>query len=331
MTGGCLDCAGAGTDVDISNRFVVTGVGSSESHARFLVSLINRCTGRSARYEPLSYFYGEAFRGEGEATLIVFSQGLSSNAQIALKRRGEYNSTVVFTSCTEAGLRAKDSLGRVALLSELEEERATSIVSFPLEDEYSILIRVVGPLNGYLACLEWSEEVLGLKVDRPDREAWKEVIGRVRGAAALERLVDDFIEGVDFNFSNTCGGYAQSLAFKRVEGIFGAQPVLRDLFQYSHGPFQQNSISKHAQWIFATDTTSDKKLVETVLPLFQRAVDSVRIIESPFDEPWAIVYYELLLNRVMLAAIERLEIDQVDWPMKGKDGEAYGLSDFWDG
>ena len=60
-----------------ARRFIVTGTGSSEAHARYLVMLLNLYTERAAAFLPLSGFVDSppgAFAGR---TLVVWSQGVS--------------------------------------------------------------------------------------------------------------------------------------------------------------------------------------------------------------------------------------------------------------
>ena len=63
-------------------RYLVTGIGVSEGPARCLVSLLAR-GGRCAVFLPLSAFAEGPPPGAWD-TLVLFSQGLSPNAQIAL-------------------------------------------------------------------------------------------------------------------------------------------------------------------------------------------------------------------------------------------------------
>ena len=66
--------------------FLVTGTGSSEAHARYLVHLLNRHARRPAEFMPLSGFCDmPADLGRGRV-LVVISQGVSPNAQVAIDR-----------------------------------------------------------------------------------------------------------------------------------------------------------------------------------------------------------------------------------------------------
>ncbi|HRE81277.1 MAG TPA: creatininase, partial [Opitutaceae bacterium] len=112
-------------------RFVVTGTGSSEAHARYLTMLLNLYTELAATYVPLSGFtiaQRDAFLGK---TLIVFSQGVSPNAQIALNRRSDFSHTVLFTATPPAAARLAGKEDRARLLEGLLDAGG-ELIEFPL-------------------------------------------------------------------------------------------------------------------------------------------------------------------------------------------------------
>ena len=62
--------------------YVITGAGGSEGPARVLAGLLARA-GTSARFEPLSAYQGDPPQADHT---VVFSHGLSPNAQLAIER-----------------------------------------------------------------------------------------------------------------------------------------------------------------------------------------------------------------------------------------------------
>ena len=66
-----------------ARRVHVTGVGSSAGHARFLVERLQHA-GTAAAFTPLSRFAAGSPGTPDEDALVVFSQGLSPNARLAL-------------------------------------------------------------------------------------------------------------------------------------------------------------------------------------------------------------------------------------------------------
>ncbi len=130
---------------------VTTGVGSSEAPARRCAALLRR-VGCSATFVPISAFATSS--APSGAELIVFSQGLSPNAKLAVPpvpapsshgAQGAFERVVLFTSLTpgtplarERGLDAAVGVG-------------VEVVLLPPRHEDGILARIVGPIISSLA------------------------------------------------------------------------------------------------------------------------------------------------------------------------------------
>ena len=306
--------------------YVTTGIGSSEAHARYLATLINRSDRATAEFRSLLELAQGSARLAGRH-LVMFSQGLSPNAALVLKRLYDAVGTTVFTAATAENLRRDGKHARAEALAGVLERGAT-VESFPLKDEYTILLRVVGPLCGYVALARCLDAAGWLDEDVPD-----ETVFQAAAQQALDLAKSDSVwakawrAGVELTFADATFQYAQNLAYKRVEGIFQPQPVIRDLLQYSHGPFQQAMTGQApAQWLLAAAGT--EPWTHLAAPLFARPPGGFRLLRSPLAEPFAIWFYEIFLNHLTVTVARRLDqtIDQLNWPGKGKDGELYGLT-----
>ena len=127
------------------DRFVTTGVGSSAAHAQLLAHLLAVVAGLPARFVAR-----RRVRRAGAPTprdaLIVFSQGLSPNARLALarlRRRGSASSGHGGHGATAA------TPAKRAALARRPRRRRRRIVPLPGGTEYGALLRVAGPLAGY--------------------------------------------------------------------------------------------------------------------------------------------------------------------------------------
>jgi len=109
-----------------SRRLIASGVGLSEGPARALVALA-REEGRDARFVPLSAFARAEPPGGRDAQLVLFSQGLSPNARMALAHAGAYAAPPVLVTSV-----ARAPAGVLAL-------------RLPPAAEDRLLLRVVGP------------------------------------------------------------------------------------------------------------------------------------------------------------------------------------------
>ncbi|MCC5847401.1 MAG: hypothetical protein JJU29_04830 [Verrucomicrobia bacterium] len=301
---------------------VATGVGSSEAAARYFVFLLQQA-GLKAAFWPQSVFYGAlpAFTGPPPC-LAVFSQGLSPNAEMVLARRNSFADTLLFTASTADGQRQAGRENRARLLERLSNEGATLYVH-PMENEYEILPRFVGPLCSMFAV---ALVVTGLA---PEVFPSPRQIPETLDSVSLpdenpEAWTRELQAGPNFFFTNPTSQYAQNLSCKVLETLFQRPPQLLDALTYAHGPFQLDCLRPGANWMFLTDDPHEQKLTQTLAPLFERG-GAFRQISSPLPVPFAIFYYEAFLNKLLLHSLETLDVDLVDWPGKGLDGEGYGI------
>jgi creatinine amidohydrolase len=292
--------------------WIVTGIGSSEAHARFLCSLVARIAPGAATFAHPSSFAVSSPSAPG-GTLIVFSQGLSANARIALCRRSSFARTVVFTTKEKSET------------SFTEED--TEFVRCAETDEFTILLRVIGPMVTYLTAWQWLHSVLPGIPAPPDSTEVERIFSSVDETSreTVDALAGDFIAGVEFNFIGPANDYPQNLGFKRVEGLFLSEPIRRDILQAAHGPLQQNHAKPCAQWIFTSASPAETALAAHLRPMFGRLDAPIRTIASPAPEPASVFFFEALLNRVLATAIDSSPHSQFDWPGKGLDGEGYQL------
>jgi hypothetical protein len=319
----------ARSDFDTAPPFpwVITGIGSSESHARYLVELVNQISPGSALYWSASLFaVGVLPQDTFRSTLIIFTQGLSANAGIACTYAGSFAKTVLFTAATAEDLKQS---GNTPALEKWEalQDHGVCVVKTPEPQEYTLLIRTVGPLCGYAVALKWLNAVCGWYGREID------LIASIPDAAVavpeetIHALGRSFIGGFELNFVAGEEAYAQNLLCKRVEGIFQPQPASRGILQMAHGPFQQNFADPADQWILYANRSAEKQLVDRVRPMFELLGSSVHEIVAPHPAPLSIFYYEMLFDRVLLDAFEKVDLSQLNWPGKGLDTEGYSISE----
>lgn len=310
-----------------SERFIVTGTGSSEAHARYFCTLINHCTDRAAAYIPLSHFVGQDLRLFSDRTLVVFSQGISPNAQIALARCAEFRHTVVFTATTPNGARVSGKSERADLICDIVE-RGGDVVYFPLSEEYTTLLRIVGPLCGYLACLQFVSQLAGASIEKPKPEDILPLLDSAPPQSLLSGLLssaDRYAGGFQMLAAAPISDYSQNLACKFMEGLFWACPSVSDFLQFAHGPLQQMAARPRPVLVLHGGSRAEDELVERS----RRVLDGLRIechvLSIPASPLYSIFGFEAAFNRMILRAISQYGIDQVNWPGKGRDDALYGF------
>jgi creatinine amidohydrolase len=306
---------------------VVTGVGSSEAHARYLVGLLNEWTPVPAEFVPLGAFaepevIGPSRRRRG---LIVFSQGLAPNARLALDRAGEFAGTVLFTAATVAGQKAAGRPDRAELVERLLLSGAR-VESFPIEDEYTLLVRVIGPACGFGAARRFVAAVVGSRLG-PASDLIEGLESLVRGpwparvAARMVVRVEEHRRGFVVLAPPSVSGCAQNLAAKFVEGLYWPPPRIVETLELAHGTFQQLIERRAPIWVLGEDP-----LARRASGMLQQAGIEPFALPLPAAPDAAPMAVEFLFNGVVAQLARELGIDQVNWPGKGLDGPLYQFS-----
>ena len=310
-----------------ARRFIITGTGSSEAHARYLAMLLNLHTDRAAAYLPLSGFTMADPVSFAGATLVVFSQGVSPNAQIALRRKGDFAHCVLFTATTPTAALATGKPERAALLQGIVDAGG-ELIEFPLAEEYTTLIRFVGPIAGYLAALHFASAYEGSRLCLPTKAELLPLLNMPPPADlldAMKRLPSAFSAGFNLVTAAPISDYAQNLACKFMEGVYWPCPPISDFLQFAHGPFQQMNAHPKPVVILQGGSAIESEMVNrSVRMLREVGLDAfvIRVEGSPLH---AIFGFESALNALVFEVMKHLRMDQVNWPGKGRDDLLYGF------
>ena len=334
---GLLEAWGASAGAQLASqprirprRVVATGLGSSEAHARYLVWFLNRFTDVPAEFVPTGSLVEpmDPDRSKGR-TLVVFSQGLSVAGRIALGHRAGFASTVLFTSATAEGLRRCGMTERSDCLEPLEQDETVEVIRFPPADEYTILIRVVGPALGFLAARVWAGSLarpgdfcsdprsLGAaaaRAFRAGREAGREAWPRMDGTG--------FSRGFVLLASPDLSEYLQNVVYKFLEGLFRPAPALQELLQFAHGPFQQLTASPRPVVVLHRRGGTESDQLDRIRQMCRSACLDCLSTASGLVSPTDLLAFEAegLFVDALLDGIEREAVDQVAWPGRGLDG-----------
>ena len=311
-----------------ARSFLITGTGSSEAHARFLVHLLNRHARRPAEFIPLSAFVDmPAEFGRGR-TLVVISQGISPNAQVAIQRSGDFDHAVMFTSTTARGAERAGKHERAALVRQLEA-RGVEFIRSPLEEEYSTLIRFIGPLAVYVSAWQFAR-CLAAELLPPLEVATLTTLLRTRApAGAVARFIreaDAFRRGFYLIGGAPLCEFAHNLAYKFLEGLYWSAPVIWDYLQFAHGPFQEVTLQPRPVVILEGPGPTETDLATRTRRMLESAHVPCIDLKSTAAGPLAIFEYEALFNDLVHQLVLHFRIDQRNWPSKGKDDPLYGFA-----
>jgi creatinine amidohydrolase len=306
-------------------RIAATGIGSSEAHARYLVWLLNTFSDLPADFVPLASFVHWPGPEARDCTLVIFSQGLSQNTRLVLERRSHFAHTVLFTASTETGLRAAGKGDRADLFVQLRDS-GVEFVPFRMEDEYTILIRAVGPACGFLAARQWAQTLPGSRLPQLHPLDVLAAYARAEAAAPVEAFATrqaEFSVGFLLLVPPSLVGNGHNLICKFVEGLYWPAPQVTDLLSFAHGPFQQLAARPRPVVILHADTPPEVDLAQrarTMCATLKLDPITVALAGSRTLVP---LEAEALFNPVILRLAQQLGVDQLNWPGKGLDGPLY--------
>jgi hypothetical protein len=310
-----------------SRRFIVTGTGSSEAHARYLAMLLNLYTDRAAAYLPLSGFTVADPEAFADKTLVVFSQGVSPNARIALNRRGDFNHCILFTATTPEAALAAGKQDRADLLQRIVSEGG-DLIEFPLAEEYTTLIRFVGPLASYLAALQFAARFACCRFPQPTAATILPLLNARPPEdlrAAMIGLPSAFSQGFNLVTAAPISDFAQNLACKFMEGVFWPCPPISDFLQFAHGPFQQMNAHPKPVIILQGGSDIEAEMVSRSVRMLRDAGLGAFVIRVEAPSLYSIFGFEAALNALVFDVMKHLRVDQVNWPGKGRDDLLYGF------
>jgi creatinine amidohydrolase len=295
----CLrDVAAGRPTIERSSSFVVTGIGASEAPARAMAALARTELRARAAFVPLSAFASRSPEGD---VLVVFSQGLSPNARLALARAGDYASSVLFTSVREP---IPGFGGRIIVL--------------PPEREDGTLVRVLGPSAAMLA----AAIATGAADDvDPLFDAIASAPARARDAA---RHVESARLFGRVAFVTTAGHGELCHAARNawLEALCTPEPPSWDVLQIAHGPFQEFFDSEIL--LIALELGEDA-LVDRLARMIVPERHALVRLRSSLAPALAAIDHVAQVHELVCCALAARPRDLGAWPGSGRDAPLYDL------
>jgi creatinine amidohydrolase len=298
---------------------VTTGIGSSSAHARYLAWLLRTGGGLPAWDVSTGVFLkppGDEAPGQA---LVVFSQGLSPNARFPLSFANRYGSTVLVTA-------AGAERGERALALKRAEDAGVVVIPMPVDPEYEVLLRIIGPVVGYAMALRIASGC-GIKIEVDAKSIAAAMADAADRAEALVAGAKPQVFSNSITFVAT-GGYGQlasNLCAKIAEGMFLPPPAAVDVLELAHG-FLQEAAGKPRTFIgLARKSEFETELFACVRAALEPQHQWLEL-QAQLPEPFQIFEHEAAMNILVLAAIAHRRVDQREWPGKGQDQPLYGIS-----
>jgi hypothetical protein len=311
-----------------TKHYVISGIGSSEAHARFLVWLLHTFTPATAEFRPFSGFDGIPTRPFDDQGLIVFSQGLSPNSHLAIAQSKHFVHTTLFTAVDpNSSLTNPDS---IRMLHWLKNSVLATTVPLGSDEEKGLLMRVLGPMVGYVSAIQWAQcmypqsipsiatETLLSTLKNAKRKTKTTAAKRFRDALKKE-------EGFQFLTPGPLSEFAQNLLFKFLEGLITPCSAHVDLLAFGHGPFQQLMKNPKPILLCLSSEPLSQTLLKRAKPLMKSVNTPSWVIQSDLPLPWRILEYEMILNHFILDSIKDWKIDPAKWPGIGLDQSLYSF------
>jgi len=308
---------------DPAYRYYVTGVGSSEAHARYLVHLVNEYhPDIRIQYSPIMACYR---REAGPVKLLVSSQGMSP-VVLRVLSVWNYADIVLLTSVT----KNNENKAKVAVLQELEKA-GSQVIQFPLEDEYRTLLRTVGPLVGYGVIYQM---VTGVSFSSAQERHALSLLKNTRSQLPPTTFYDglDGSSQILILASHPLTSFMQNLVYKLTEGAFIRSVQFMEYLEFPHGAYQNMEYQRHYGTLTHVILLTGPQLEPEILRRTHALLgDEYPIWEIPstLSEGLQILEYEMVLNYFVLQLIERKNIDQVNWFGKERQHVLYEVGT-WD-
>lgn len=325
-------------ELPADGRFAITGVGASEAPARYLGTLLRHRHGRHAPVLPLSCFASPPDDGQlAGDNLVLFSQGLSPNARLALGTAARHRRCMLVTTLRSGGDCAPDvskpapaTAATEALAMVAAAERAGAvIVSHPPADESGTLLRVAGPaVAAYVAAL-----LATPRAERDDDALARvpELVAgaRARVAEACHALDPARLCGNVVFVSGGCYGEAyHGPTWKWLEGLNVAEPPRWDVMQVAHGAFQQLYDQRAVVVTFEhASAPAETKLFDRLAEMLVPARHALVRLPTSLPRHLALLEHDALATELLLRALEHCPRDLCSWPAMGLDAPLYGIDE----
>jgi creatinine amidohydrolase len=303
---------------------VTTGIGASEGPARILAASLAEA-GMAARFCPISSFVLRARAERGSRVdprgaadlLVVFSQGLSPNARLALGSEHAFSERWLVTSFTGSA-DCSTSESKRAAFQGLSAEGVTAIVTPPANEPES-LARFCGPTVAALMALRLAALLTG---DRALAMRLVEAPSIYLPAPFVEPLPAGPLALV------TAGALAESAyaqRWKLLEALLREDPPVWDVLQFAHGPLQ--AFHDKPLTLLVLETPSAGDLVQRLLRTLDATHHRVLRLVASLPAPLSFFQHTAQLDALLLASLEVAPRDLFNWPGRHGDAPLYALGE----
>jgi hypothetical protein len=289
-------------------RVLSTGIGLSEGPARLLASLLTGA-GVCARFCVTSQVAEESRSGD---LLVVFSQGLSPNARLALGDEVRPTARWLVTSIDPTRAAPADAQVLQGCLA-----RGVRPIVVPPAVERGTLVRLVGPTVAALTAMRLAASISG------DAALAEQLLRAPQCYRALPRAagLDDAALGLVAVGMQPEWLHPQR--WKLLETLRGDDPPVWEVLQFAHGPLQAFFERRLTLLVFEANAPSPlvERLERTLHPTRHRLMR----VSSRLAPALAFFEHSATLDALLLEAVQARGCDLFEWPARDGDGPLYDL------
>tara|TARA_B110000902_G_C14277447_1_gene575423 strand:+ start:100 stop:2277 length:2178 start_codon:yes stop_codon:yes gene_type:complete len=268
-------------DKEIS--YLVSGIGTSMVHAKYLVKL-GIDNGNIMKFILINGINNNVSKRFDK--LIIFSQGLSPHGIKPIKYFNK-DDIILFTAVT---FKNKNS-SKLDVLNNVG-----TIINYPLEDEYDILIRTIGPICGFGIINKL------FNIMNPELKSYYNIPNEF-----IKNILDKQSVTLIINYPLT--EYSQNLEYKFIEGAFIKTVNIIDELGFAHG-YYQNTKKWNSCFIIINNNNKNLKDLLIEESLFEIMSNSIIEIEH-------------IIDIIILKLIRMGNINQKNWPGKLTQNSIY--------
>jgi 3,4-dihydroxy 2-butanone 4-phosphate synthase / GTP cyclohydrolase II len=297
-----------------NSEFIVTGIGSSETHAKFFIHLAHK-NNHHAKFVPFSTFLNNKFKEKftDNKYLVIITQGLSPHSTIPINYALKLDTCENVFLLTSVTINNKNDK-KVKLLEEFSEKDG-NIMNFPLEDEYTLLMRIIGPLTCFFIIYHMFSPCSVNNMAIIDKIKQSELNVPNSSFTRSVAKYDNIIIILPQHIVEYCG----NIKHKLIEGAFIDSVLLIGDMDFAHGTYQYcMSLKKKGVVNIVLINCKDNKLRSLVKDTFNTSD-----IMTYYDNELCILELENIFNKFVMKIILDKNIDQINWPGKNTQTTIY--------
>lgn len=300
---------------DSNNKYIITGIGSSKSHAYYFIYLAQKYYNIDILFQPLISFSNI---DHVDKTLIVISQGLSYNTHPIIKKWNFRNIILL----SGKSIQTNSCPQKINILQQLHSNNCKTFF-FDDDNPDDTLVRITGPVSGlyFIYNLIVPEQLqYSLQLD--------EIVNYQK---VFTPEITNYIiqQRKTINLYIICNNpeieFVKDIANRIMEVLFCHNPCVKSYFEFAHGTYQSSLYLENNFYICIED-----QLTDNFIQLFEPELLQNRLIilKSSNNIPeLKIIDYQLTINYWIEELVQHTGFNYKQWKGKNKQAIIYNIQE----